>query len=77
MKRRPPPLSGWCATHQKMAHNGRKLAKQVRRRAHPSETGMREYPCDATAGWWHIGHVPQATAAGIKTAREVYHRRPA
>lgn len=71
MKRTPPPITEWCRRHSKWRHNSRKLAKAAIRNT-PDRKGMREYPCNARDGFWHVGHLPQATVYGLLTAREVY-----
>lgn len=62
---------GTCQAHGKRLYKTKKRAKAVIRRM-PKASPMREYRCQEHPGWWHIGHLPQATVAGLKTVREVY-----
>ncbi|MGC4769229.1 hypothetical protein ACLQ25_09640 [Micromonospora sp. DT44] len=68
-----PGYVGYCDTHQKRLFSTRKLAKR-HLRTHRNNKGMREYRCDLVDGFWHIGHLPLATVAGRKTARQVYRK---
>lgn len=70
------PHTCWCSAHGKKGFtkdNAKKAIKQLRRKG---GTGMREYPCSEVFGAWHIGHLPQATMWGLKTADEVYGGHP-
>lgn len=60
-----------CEIHGKRSYPSRRLAKAAARDMRTP--GLREYPCAVTPGYWHFGHLPQATVVGIKTAAEVYH----
>lgn len=69
------PHTRWCETHGKKGFtkdNAKKLLRMIKSR---NTTGMREYPCGLYWGLWHVGHLPQATLLGEKTAGEVYRPR--
>lgn len=65
------PYIGYCEEHGKKLFTPRSSAKKAIR---VLGGGMREYRCDVRDGW-HIGHLPQAVVAGVKTVAEVY-RKP-
>nr|MDT0658053.1 hypothetical protein [Micromonospora sp. DSM 115978] len=73
MKRHDYEMSARCEVHDKIAHSTRKRARRVARTFHAGED-VREYPCTAIAGWWHVGHRAPAVTAGRLTAKEVYRR---
>lgn len=66
------PHTCWCYVHGKKGFTKDNAKKAIKRVRHKGDTGMREYPCSEIFGVWHIGHLPQATLQGLKTAREVY-----
>lgn len=71
-KREPKPAVTTCDDCGKYAFAERRDARHAARQR--AERGLREYRCEVRAGWWHLGHKPQAVVYGLKTAREVYGR---
>lgn len=66
--------AAWCEVHGRKAFQTRKDARRAIRHMHGSR--MREYRCHVLCGLWHVGHLPLAVAAGLKTAADVYGPRP-
>lgn len=71
---KPNVYIGTCGQCSKRAYVSRSVARRVLRCARYDTKGMREYRCPHGIGW-HIGHLPQAAVAGVKSAAKVY-RRP-
>lgn len=61
---------GWCGEHGKRLFTSRKSARRAARNLHGP--ALREYRCTMHEGWWHFGHLPQATRVGLLTTTEVY-----
>lgn len=59
-----------CSPCGKWLYADRRSARAASARMH--DRMLREYPCPHQSSYWHIGHLPQATVAGRKTAAEVY-----
>lgn len=71
------PHTRWCEAHGKKGFTKDNAKKLIRVLRYRHDTGMREYRCGLYWELWHVGHLPQATLLGEKTADEVYGPRPA
>lgn len=61
-----------CEACQKWMYSDRKTAKAAAAKMH--DRLLREYRCLHNSRYWHVGHLPQATVRGRKTAAEVYRK---